>query len=408
MKQVLQSLLLVGGIWGSTLMYGAVAPKPQVPEQLAEAQAQTEPTAATTPAALAETVETPAQLSEKPESEATAPTQKEDRLSGIDTVNIEEGGNWLLKRKAVEDMIDLVGAINKLFSSVLESRTDYKIKQNQLDNEYDKFVTEIGFDIGDADALLADLLRQLDEEQKRQGDLTEQERELLAAITQKQTELTTLQEELQNIHAIEAKINDVMTTVDGQIKMASGYQNKAWANFQEIKQVLSDEKAEELYYATDAGYKSLQDIYAYLKNTLASYFNDQIQAMRDQMSKVKMSIVNLQQVGLDLKAEFEKYEKQDIEAEERRMKQEMEKELKEQEAKEKQAAEKKASRGFFGFIKRSFGKFFSAIGSFFGGIWHLIASLWRKPVPEAMKAPAIIHEEPVAKEPENQPAIGEA
>ncbi|MBI2774689.1 hypothetical protein HYX58_01645 [Candidatus Dependentiae bacterium] len=334
----------------------------------------------------------------------------EKPIGGIDTVNIEEGGNWLLKRKAVEDMIDLIGEINRRFSSILEARADYKIKQNQLDNEYDKFVTEIGFDIGDADKLLADLLEQLDREQKRQGDLTEQERELLAAITQKQNELTVLQEELQNIHAIESKINDVMTTVDSQIKISNGYQNKAWANFQEIKQLLSDEKAEELYYATDASYKSLQDIYAYLKNTLASYFNDQIQAMRDQMSKIKMSIANLQQIGLDLKHEFEKYEKQDLETDERRTQEEIDKEIREKAAQEAQGFEKKqASKGIFSSIFssiiRSFTKFFSAIGNFLGGIWDKISSLWKKPMPAVMKAPAIIHEEPIAKEPESAPAV---
>lgn len=353
------------------------------------------------PSAPAIAAEAESASEQAPEEDESVP---EKPIGGIDTVNIEEGGNWLLKRKAVEDMIDLIGEINRRFSSILEARADYKIKQNQLDNEYDKFVTEIGFDIGDADKLLADLLEQLDREQKRQGDLTEQERELLAAITQKQNELTVLQEELQNIHGIESKINDVMTTVDSQIKISNGYQNKAWANFQEIKQLLSDEKAEELYYATDASYKSLQDIYAYLKNTLASYFNDQIQAMRDQMSKIKMSIANLQQIGLDLKHEFEKYEKQDLEADERRTQEEIDKEIREKAAQEAQALEKKqASRGFFSSIVRSFTKFFNGIGNFFFSIWDKISSLWKKPVPAVMKVPAV-HEEPVAKEPEGAPA----
>ncbi|HEX2977841.1 MAG TPA: hypothetical protein VHO47_01840 [Candidatus Babeliales bacterium] len=371
----------------------------QSTDQSSQNGQEVEPSA---PAVAAESI-TQSESQAAPEENESVP---EKPIGGIDTVNIEEGGNWLLKRKAVEDMIDLIGEINRRFSSILEARADYKIKQNQLDNEYDKFVTEIGFDIGDADKLLADLLEQLEREQKRQGDLTEQERELLAAITQKQSELTVLQEELQNIHAIESKINDVMTTVDSQIKISNGYQNKAWANFQEIKQLLSDEKAEELYYATDASYKSLQDIYAYLKNTLASYFNDQIQAMRDQMSKIKMSIANLQQIGLDLKHEFEKYEKQDMESDERRSQEEIDKEIREKAAQEAQAFEKKqGSKGIFASIIRSFTKFFNAIGNFFGGIWDKISSLWRRPMPAVMKAPAVIHEEPLAKEPEPAPAV---
>lgn len=325
----------------------------------------------------------------------------EEPLGTIDTVNIEEGGNWLLKRKALEDTIDTIEKSNGVFTQILESRMNYKIKQNQLDSEYDKFVSEVGFDIGDAEKLLADLTERVNQERVTQGDLTEPERELLTSITEKQNELKSLQESLETIGQIEKKIIDVMTTIDNQIKISNTYQNQAWKNFQEIKQVLSDERAEELYYNTDGIYKSLQEIYTYLKETLASYFNEQIQAMREQMSNVKTAVTSLQQKGIDLKTEFEKLEKQDLEIDQKRMKEEIEQDV-EQKLKDIMEREKKEqeSPGWWAFVKKSFYQFFSLIGNFFDGIWNKIASFWRKPVGPVIQSVTVPHEVPVATEPE--------
>jgi hypothetical protein len=323
----------------------------------------------------------------------------EEPLGTIDTVNIEEGGNWLLKRKALEDTIDTIEKSNGVFTQILESRMNYKIKQNQLDSEYDKFVSEVGFDIGDSEKLLADLTDRVNQERVMQGDLTEQERELLSSITEKQSELKSLQDSLQTIGQIEKKIIDVMTTIDNQIKISNTYQNQAWKNFQEIKQVLSDERAEELFYNTDGIYKSLQEIYAYLKGALASYFNEQIQAMREQMTKVKTSVTSLQQKGLDLKQEFEKLEKQDFETEQKRMKEEVEQDV-EQRLKEIQEQEKRQqSRGWWSFVKKSFAQFFTMISNLFSGIWDKIVSLWRKPVGPVIEAVTMPQETPAATEP---------
>ncbi len=323
----------------------------------------------------------------------------EQPLGTIDTVNIEEGGNWLLKRKALEDTIDAIEKSNGVFTQILESRMNYKIKQNQLDSEYDKFVSEVGFDIGDAQKLLGDLTERVNQERAIQGDLTEQERELLAVITEKQTELASLQESLQTIGQIEKKIIDVMTTIDNQIQISNTYQNQAWKNFQEIKQVLSDERAEELYYNTDGIYKSLQEIYTYLKGTLASYFNEQIQAMREEMTKIKASVTSLQQKGIDLKAEFEKLEQQDLEIEQKRIKEQVEQDVEQKLQEIIEREKKQQSRGWWSFVMKSFGQFFSAINNLFSTVWNKITSLWRKPTQPTIQEVTVPQEMPPATEP---------
>ena len=224
-----------------------------------------------------------------PPKEGALPTDQKPLppVSDIDTVDIEEGGNWLLKRKALEDTVDIIEQINAVFSKILEASTNFKIKRNKIDSEFDAFLSTIGFDLGDADQLLATLLDDLEQERKDLGDLTADERAVIASINEKKNEIKQLQTDLTALTSLDDEIDKVVSTVDNQIKTANNYQGQAWKNFQAIKKVLSDEKAEDLYYRTEGLFKSMQDIYTYLTSTLSNYFNGQMQTMRDQMSKVK-------------------------------------------------------------------------------------------------------------------------
>lgn len=261
---------------------------------------------------------------------------------GIDTIDVEEGGNWLIKRKALEDTVDRIEQINNLFTQILETRMDFQIKRNKIDTEYDVFAATVGFDLGDADQLLSNLVERMEAERRQQGDLTEEEREVLEAINEKKGEIKQLQAELKTMDELENKINDVVITVEKQIDTANAYRSQAWRNFQEIKKVFSDEKAEELYFKTDALLKNMQEILIYLTGQLPQYFNDQLQTMRDQMNSVKNIIQSLQAKGLDLKQEVQRQEENEFASERRKQKQ------KEQESHEKAVKE---SKGLWSTIK---------------------------------------------------------
>ncbi len=265
-----------------------------------------------------------------PPKEGALPTDQKPLppVSDIDTVDIEEGGNWLLKRKALEDTVDIIEQINAVFSKILEASTNFKIKRNKIDSEFDAFLSTIGFDLGDADQLLATLLDDLEQERKDLGDLTADERAVIASINEKKNEIKQLQTDLTALTSLDDEIDKVVSTVDNQIKTANNYQGQAWKNFQAIKKVLSDEKAEDLYYRTEGLFKSMQDIYTYLTSTLSNYFNGQMQTMRDQMSKVKGTLQSLQQKGVNLKQQVDTFEKEDEEKERKIQAQEEEQAIK--------------------------------------------------------------------------------
>ncbi len=280
------------------------------PEDSSDAAAvseQTTPTVDAVPVAPEqEKVETP-----------TAPLRV---VEGIDTVDIEEGGNWLLKRKALEDTADTIEKIVNTFSKILEASTSFKIKRNKLDNDYDLYLATVGFNLGDLDQVLTDLLDELERERTEEGDLSADERQAQTTITEKKNEIQQLKKELQALSALDVDVDKLIDTVDSQIKTANNYQNQAWKNFQQIKKVLSDEKAEELYYRTVSLQKSMQDIYAYLTGTLSTYFSSQIDTMRTQMDSVKSKIQSLQSKGVDLQKQVEAFEQADEQRDEDRAK----------------------------------------------------------------------------------------
>lgn len=120
-------------------------------------------------------------------------------------------------------------------------------------------------------------------------------------------------------------------------------------NFQTIKTVLSDEKAEELYLQTESLLKNMQDILQYLKGDLLTYFNSVIASLKQDMSKVETSIADLQSKGINLQDEVKKIRKADKLARKKKL-QKTEDESKKQDAEQKSAQAKKtveAKKGWF-------------------------------------------------------------
>lgn len=233
--------------------------------------------------------------------------------SEIDTIDLDEGGNWLLKRKALEDTAEAIEKINGSFVKIIDVSTQYKMSRNKVDSELDVLIARLGFGLGDLDQALSNLLEDLEKERQEEGDLSADERDILYKVNEKKQEVQQLRESLQSLFGLEQNLDTVLNTVDTQVKTANNYQVQAWKNFQEIKQVLSDEKAEDLYYRSEGLYQSVEDILSYLDQKLMDYFNEQVSNLRAQMNDVKSRVESLERGGLDLKTKFKRVEEQEAE-----------------------------------------------------------------------------------------------
>jgi len=251
------------------------------------------------------------------------PQKQEEANKGTDALKQElldtleqEGGNWLLKRKALEQTIDVIEKINILFTQIFDSRMDFLNKRNKIDRDFDNFAHTIGFEVGDLEELLQNLLESMEHELKKGGPVTQEEQALVEVLKKKNKDIEELKANIKTIMDLDASIDDVIMKIEEQIKVCQNYQMQSWNNFQTIKKILSDEKAEELYANTEGLLKDMQEIYTtYLKGELTRYFDDITQKLNETMSKVKQDVEVLKAKGIDLKHEAEKLIEKEQEAE---------------------------------------------------------------------------------------------
>lgn len=254
----------------------------------------------------------PAEAAEQTAEVAQAPVVKKPEAipagEGIDTLE-QEGGNWLLKRQALEKTIDVIEKIKDVFTKTLETRVDYLVKRNKIDRSFDTFANAIGFELGDLNQLLASLLKQLKAERVQEGDLSEEERAVLKAVEDKIKELKALKSTIKSITEMDASLDEVLMQLEKEITASNSYQTRAWKNFQTIKKVLSDEKAEELYLQTESLLKNMQEILKYLNGDLLQYFNGVIDTLKRNMSDTQEKIKTLETKGVNLQDEVKKIKK---------------------------------------------------------------------------------------------------
>ncbi|MGB8468352.1 MAG: hypothetical protein WCE21_05090 [Candidatus Babeliales bacterium] len=246
-------------------------------------------------------------LEEPKKEEVKGPLFEES--SGLDNINLVEGGNWYLKRQALEQTVDTIEQINELFNKIVLLNTDYLVKRNKVDTEMEHFLLKMGIDIGDLDQRLQEVIEELDAKRKKEGELSEEKRDIEHDAEQKKAEVEKLQSDLKDLLKLNDKLDATMEMVSNQIKKANDYQAMAWKNFQTIKKILSDEKARELYYQTDGLFKSILGLYEYLQTPLMNYFTEHIEQLRSKMGIMQSSFDTLKTKGIDLQKTAQEPEK---------------------------------------------------------------------------------------------------
>jgi hypothetical protein len=246
----------------------------------------------------------------QPVAEVNSPVVQEQKQPEeeptIDTLDIQEGNNWLVMRKILESMIDMMEDINSLFSQILEIRTKYLEKRNQVDREFDIFANKSGFELGDLNQLIEDVTAGLEQERTRKVELTEQERMALSRLHEKQEELKQLQATISGLTDLDAAIDDIVMTAERQVQVVRSHEDQIWKNFQEIKKGLSDEQAEQLHYQTEAMLKNVKEIKEYLEGGLFNYFEDTLNTLQESIKKTQAVLEGFSKENIDLRAETAK------------------------------------------------------------------------------------------------------
>lgn len=302
----------------------------------------------------------------QPQTQAATTVQEEPEQSfedALDTIDVEDGGNWLIKRQAVEGMIDIIEEIDALFTKIIESRFEFLVQRNQANKEFDLFAQTIGFELGSLDQLISTLFQRLSHEEAEEGDLSQDERDFKHLLQEEKKELEQLQDAVQKILARDAKIDEAVMSIEQQINVSRSYQNQAWRNFQAVKMVWSEEKAQELYQKTEGLLNNLRSIYqTWIKGDLQRYVTDLIQSSRADMQKIKDKIQALKEKGVDLKEQAARIEAEEAQQHKQETVEHVRKEL------EHEVEKPKKEQGIISWA-------FSFITAPFKWIWSMISSV---------------------------------
>lgn len=236
---------------------------------------------------------------------------------GVDTIDVETGGNWLKKRVIWENAQNTYEKITGIMQRIVDARMEFFAKRSSSDKELNLFYSEIGFAQGELDEVLDVLLETIEKERDGQGKLSDQERVLRARLIEKKEELEQLKSDVKSISELDAAMDNALTQLLQQINNALGYEKQAWQKFKDIGQELDDKKAQMYYAHMEAALKNIDAILGYVTGPYAQYFTTILQKVHEYMASVKSRLDILKQGGIELKKKLEEVRAQEKKEEEK-------------------------------------------------------------------------------------------
>ena len=232
---------------------------------------------------------------------------------GIDTVQLKEPqGNWLFKRIWWERAEERYEKIRRLVEKIWESRMNFFIKRTEVDKKIlDPFYITVGLGQGELKVILSDLMDHMEQEQKEEGMLSEQERALLGTLKTEQEALRQLKLDVESISELDHAIDDALVKLMETINQVREQERDAWVQFKEIARVLSEKKARELFYKMDVTWRNIKSMSAYLEKEFTDHFKDLIGRAEEHIERVKKEIDALKEKGIDFKKQADRMEQQE-------------------------------------------------------------------------------------------------
>lgn len=232
---------------------------------------------------------------------------------GISTVEFKEShGNWLFKRIWWERAEERYQRIRHVVEQVYEARMTFFSKRTEIDKTIlDPFYFSIGLGQGELRELLADIIRRLDKLKDEAGSLNEYERAFLQELEAEKETLNQLQKDIDAIIVLDHDIDTALNRLMEQVNRVRDYERSAWDALREIGQVLSDKRAQELYYQMETLWKNAKDVHKYVMNDYSQHFTIVSNKIAAETKRISETIKQLKEKGISLRDQADKLEQAD-------------------------------------------------------------------------------------------------
>lgn len=221
---------------------------------------------------------------------------------GLDTLHIDNGGNWLEKRIWYKKAEQLFEEMRATLQKTADARMKFIHVVNQVGQQIDDFYENAGFQKGQIDELLQAVSQDLTTEQDiRGGDLSSDERAVRLKIQAEQTQFQTISKDFKLIEDLDDQVDKTLMKAFKEIDACRALETKAWNNFKEIGLELDDKKARVLYYEMENFNKNIEQKLQYLQGNLFQYLQGQlVPKVTQTISQIQSANQLLQTKGLQL------------------------------------------------------------------------------------------------------------
>ena len=258
------------------------------------------------------------------------PTEEIDLIDeapeGPDTINLEEDaigtqGNWIKKRRWLEQALDLNGEIQAGISGVQRGRTAFTRTYTTIDKELEEFYQSIGFVRGKAAGVFDDVDRYLKkkkikdlEEVKRMGEeedvppgyFEQRRQEIDDEIEGYGKEIEQLRLDMKALEDLNASLGERLAKVDEVVETTIQEAAKAAKYSDEMWYVIDDKKARARYYQIVAIKEEAAARQSYVESDLLNDFNAVVERARKHMDKIREDIKGFEDRGIILENRSER------------------------------------------------------------------------------------------------------
>ena len=208
----------------------------------------------------------------QPLVEVKKPEIKKVISKGLDTTDVGNQGNWLLKRVWYEQAEDTFGKILESLDSIIQQQIKLFKSITEAEKNSEDIFSKANLKIAELAETVKILLIQFDKKDiLEEATLVRETREL---VLENKANLEKLQEEIIRYQDLEETSTSVVNQIISQVNKAREYQKNGWANFKEIGETLNDDKAKDLYYKMEGYAQTLEKINSYLSGSLLNFLNN--------------------------------------------------------------------------------------------------------------------------------------
>lgn len=270
----------------------------------------------------------------------------------------QKPGNYVRKNKALTEALDNYEQLLELLGPLEDSREQFFNKRSESNLRVNKFFAQIGFDREQLEKEISRLITELEKERVAEGELTEQERDILAELTAKKEALEQLRLDIRSIVDLDNSLGTALAKLNDQIAQARKIQDESLRYYKRIDELRDDKEALDLAHRIGNFVSHLRSVQSWAQGPFASYFNQTIDTITAQIAKITAQIKTLRAQGLLLEKEVEQAKKEDIE---RKTAEEKARLLEEQKKKEALLAQ----RGIFTRITDAIQNFWTSVRALF-------------------------------------------